>query len=163
MIIHSLGDFLWKEKERADWKLRLHPGYQKRCANRWRFPTSSTKVSIFLFWSVTRRLSHALSPAVPREGLGERRGCFTRGVRVTPCGHLSPGSSRTARARKEQGTAVGWFQTPARAFLSSGHQQGGDSSRREEEEGPPFDSKGKWLSEPPGASAKSEAWSGIRG
>lgn len=52
---------------------------------------------------------------------------------------------------------------PARAFLRPRDRQRGDSSSREEEEEPRSDQKGEWLSEPPGASAESEAWRGIRG
>lgn len=73
---------------------------------------------------------------------------------MTPCGRRSrllPGLAGS-QGGERRGPA------PARAPLSSPHPQS-----REEEEEPPFDLKGELLSEPPGASAKSEAWNGIRG
>lgn len=117
-----------------------------------------------LHFPVPERGSEPFSrPAPPCPGRrGQRRGCSTRGVRVTPCGHC-PRSCRAARARQEHGLGCVDPAPPARAFLRPRDRQRRDSSSREEEEEPRSDQKGEWLSEPPGASAESEAWRGIRG
>lgn len=88
------------------------------------FLTSSSKVYILLFRSVTIRAippppPHLHPPTLPQEERRVRRSpgsaveWFTRGVRVTPCGHLSPGSCRIVSASEEHGMGAGWLQTHA--------------------------------------------------
>lgn len=127
-------------------------GESRRAAPRFAFSRSGARLGAFL----------TPCPAVSREARAAPGMLHSWGASDTlwSLSPLLPGrqGSPGTRAGSRRDPAP-----PARAFLRPRDRQRGDSYRREEEEEPRSDQKGEWLSEPPGASAESEAWRGIRG